>query len=77
MLKFFCDKWGLVVNLTKTKILVFGSNKRGKIHDFKLGAEIIERTNKYCYLGITIDKNGNFTTALDELRKKPYELYMV
>ena len=37
--------------------------------NFKIGSEAIEITNKYCYLGITIDKNGNFTRTLDELRK--------
>ena len=65
------------MNLRKTKIMVFGSNKRSKICDFKLGSDIIESTDTYCYLGITIDKNGNFTTALDELRKSHYVHFMV
>ena len=50
--------------------MVFGSNKRSKIMNFKIGSEAIEITNKYCYLGFTIDKNGNFTSALEDLRKK-------
>ena len=50
--------------------MVFGSNKRSKIMNFKIGSKAIEITNKYCYLGISIDKNGNFTSTLDELRKK-------
>ena len=51
-------------------MIVFGANKRSKIKDFKIGSEIIERTDKYCYLGIVIQQNGNFCVALNELRKK-------
>ena len=66
----FCIKWGLSINISKTKVIVFGSNSRSKIIDFKIGNQIIERTDKYCYLGIVIHQNGNFYTALNELRKK-------
>ena len=32
----FCTKWGLSINLGKTKVIVFGANKRSKIKDFKI-----------------------------------------
>ena len=35
-----------------------------------MGAETIEHTEKYCYLGILFHRNGSFTPALDELRAK-------
>ena len=66
----YCIKWGLSVNIKKTKIMIFGTNSRSKIQNFTIGKQNIEQVDKYCYLGVVIHKNGNFTTAVNELRKK-------
>ena len=64
----YCNRWGLSVNLKKTKIISFGKKSRG-LH-FYLNSEEIEMVDSYCYLGITIHKNGNFKSAIDNMRKK-------
>ena len=63
----FCKRWGLIVNIKKTKVICFG--KRGK-NVFNIGDDKIDYVDKYCYLGITIHKNGNIKFAMKELRNK-------
>ena len=67
----FCNKWGLLINIKKTKVVIFERSKI-PIYDcvFNLGNEIIEIVSSYCYLGIVFDRNGAFKTATNELRKK-------
>jgi len=59
VLEQFCKKWGLIVNLTKTKILVF---RRGGIvkntEKWFYGGEKVECVKEYKYLGMF------FTTKL-------------
>ena len=66
----YCEKWGLTINLKKTKVVVFGTNKRSKTKQFFLNRDCIETVDSYCYLGIVIHKNGSFKVAINELRKK-------
>ena len=67
----FCDKWGLTINLKKTKILIFHhGRKQTSIYNFYLGEDLIECVTSYCYLGVMFNQNGSFKVALNELRKK-------
>ena len=67
----FCTKWGLSINIKKTKTLLFG---RSIPHSYYtacyIGEEVIENVESYCYLGIVFHKSGNFKIATNELRKK-------
>ena len=69
----FCTDWELEINLKKTKILAFGSRKCDT--KFVIGDNQIEYADRYCYLGIVFDKNGTFTPALSELRKKSLKAF--
>ena len=57
----FCEDWGLVVNLKKTKILTF--TRSGRLlqpkSPLKIGESTIEATKSYTYLGIMITPNFN------------------
>ena len=66
----YCKKWGLEVNLKKTKCMRFGQSKPSVTHKFTIGADEIEEVDEYCYLGVIFHRNGSFKPASNELRKK-------
>ena len=71
ILLLFCNKWGLTINLKKTKTLIFHHGRRpSSIYNFYLGEDPIECVTSYCYLGVVFFQNGCFKVALNELRKK-------
>ena len=59
--KTYCDTWKLNINLTKTKIIIFGKNNTRNVRPFKIGNEIIEIVQEYKYLGVYFTSNGLFT----------------
>ena len=44
----YCQHWKLNINLDKTKVIVFGSNKRSK-YAFKLGSTLLETVDQLLY----------------------------
>ena len=64
----YCKKWRLKVNLSKTKIIIFGSGpaKSSKLQ-FTYGAEIIHIVDTYDYLGIKFHRNGRLVHAIKAL----------
>ena len=63
-LEIYCDKWQLVVNTTKTKIMVFNNTSKPEFHYKGENLEVVE---EYTYLGLLIHKSGNFTKAIKDL----------
>ena len=74
---YFCEEWGLSVNISKTAIMVFNRSGRQlqESHGFQYGSTHIPSARTYCYLGIVFNLNGSSTTATDELRKKGLKAY--
>ena len=66
----YCDKWGIEINMDKTKLIVF--NERHSFYNFKpmLGHNYIEKVESYCYLGIEVHCSGNFKMCLSQLKTK-------
>ena len=67
----YCSDWKLTLNTEKTKAIIF--NKTGatlKKHQINYGGELIKTVKYFSYLGITLDSNGKFHTAINELSKK-------
>lgn len=66
----YCDKWGLQINIKKTKSVVF--NKTGKLYEkiFNVNNVPIERARGYKYLGIYVSASGRFTEAKEDLYKR-------
>ena len=73
ILQTYCKKWQLVVNQSKTKIMVF--NKNTPTVDFKYQGIILETVQQYAYLGIVLHKSGSFTTAIKTLADKASKAY--
>ena len=67
ILNSYCSRWKLTVNMSKSLSLVF--NQR-KVETFHLGNKIIKSTDCYRYLGIEIDKYGNFKNGIKSLYNK-------
>ena len=65
----FCLTWHLEVNITKSNIMVI-QNTKTDIPNFYLGEQHITLTDKYTYLGCTINSRGNFTDTRQELYNK-------
>lgn len=58
----YCSKWKLTINKSKTKIIIFGSNKPGNFR-FLLNNEPIEIIKEYKYLGVLFSSSGSFLNA--------------
>ena len=71
-LESYCNDWGLKVNPTKTKVVVFNKKftKNIKNLNFSINQNPIEVTNSYRYLGVEITNMGSFSKASDVLYKK-------
>ena len=66
----YCEKWGLSINQTKTKVVIFSSGKIKKKFYFKIGSIKIDQSSEYCYLVVLFNFNGKLNKAIDE-RKEP------
>ena len=66
----YCNKWGLKVNVDKTKILIFSKGKVTKHKSFKFGANKIEVVFDYVYLGTKFNHNGKFEVAMAKRKLK-------
>ena len=70
-LKDYCDGWGLVVNVDKTKCVAF--KKGGKIaalDKWKYNGNEIETVNQFKYLGFVLSSSGTFNKGIDALLGK-------
>ena len=59
----YCKTWKLKVNISKTKIVVFGSGSLPKNVKFTYEKIEIEIADSYKYLGIYLGRKGSFTMA--------------
>ena len=67
----YCVKWGLEVNVAKTKIVVF--RKRGILkrnEHWVYNNELLETVDHFNYLGITFNYTGNFKINIETIYGK-------
>ena len=67
----FCNKWGLELNLSKTKIMIF--NRQGSLikrFKFYFRGNELEITNQYTYLGFTFIPSGKKYKGIEILLSK-------
>lgn len=62
----YCHKWGLSINKTKTKVIIFSRGKVKRKFHFKIGNIDIDTSSEYEYLGILFNFNGSFGKAIEE-----------
>ena len=70
---YFCNKWRLTINITKTKIMVAFKTKVNV--SWEIYGKKLEVVNSFCYLGIVIDRTGSFSKAIDRLYVKANRAY--
>ena len=68
----YCKDWGLDINLTKRKLMIFNSkySNHSATHNFHIGSMSLQEVELYCYLGIDIHNSGSFSHARSSLKKK-------
>ena len=68
----FCTRWGIEINELKTQAVIFGEKfmQNNTTPNFNLNGTPLQIVNKYCYLGIVLDKNGSVITAQNDLKTK-------
>jgi len=74
----YCAVNKLIVNTSKTKIMIFSRGKVRRFPTFKYGTDIIEVVSNYVYLGVNMNYNNNFALAmrkqLDQGRKAQFSM---
>ena len=67
----YSSDWKLKINIDKTKSLIFNNSGRLiKTEKVYYKGCMIEPTKHYKYLGILLESNGKFKSALDDLARK-------
>ena len=66
----YCVSWKLEVNQQKSKVIVFNSNGKSFLNNFKVNENYLETVKSYCYLGVTIKYTGNLNTSSKLLMEK-------
>ena len=74
----YCEIWKLKVNVEKTKIVCFSSGKPPANLNFTFNDREIEIVKHFNYLGILLNRTGNFNMAIksqaDKGRRAMYEI---
>ena len=70
-LQSYCETWGLTINLSKTKVIIFnkGGHKTSRFR-FCLHGNPIGIVQSYCFLGIVFSSCGPFSKAVKALGDK-------
>ena len=64
----YCDKWGLEVNVDKTKIMVFRNRDRVPADNcWNYKGQTIEIVDDFNYLGVVFSYTGNFNSNISAL----------
>lgn len=68
-------KWGLKINVNKTKICVF--EKRKSVHNFNLfiNGQLVEKVDSFTYLGVKFSYTGSFVEAVKALSDQGLRAY--
>ena len=70
-LQTFCNDWGIEINESKTKVVIFGKkNSDTECPSFYLNNKPLEVVDSYCYLGIVLHESGKFTITIKNLKAK-------
>lgn len=74
----YCETWKLTVNVSKTKVMVFGSRGNTFQNQFKWKNEIIEVVVSYKYLGLFFPRTKSYVKAkkhlIDQANKAMFSL---
>ena len=64
----YCSKWGLTVNILKTKIVIFKRGGRiGSKEKWWFNGVLLEVVTSFKYLGIVLSSSGSYTNCITSL----------
>ena len=63
----YTDKWGLKINVNKSKICIFEKRKTDCNFVWDIAGETLEIVDEFCYLGIKFYRTGRMQNAVDAL----------
>ena len=63
ILKIYCEFWGLDINVSKTKVMIFSRGKIRKMPKFNFNEETVDVVWDYKYLGVKFNYNNQFKKA--------------
>ena len=64
----YCAKWGLIVNVSKPKIVVFRKGGRLSSKDvWQYGNRLVETVSSLKYLGFNLSSSGSFSSCIQDL----------
>ena len=66
----YTNKWGLTLNIKKTKIMIFQSRGKRAMELFTFGNQVVQQADEYKYLGTIITNSGSFKRNETNLKKK-------
>jgi hypothetical protein len=68
-------KWGLKINVNKTKICIFEKQRTHCNFRWNINGECIEIVDSFCYLGIKFNYTGNMTNIVKTLNDQALKAY--
>ena len=68
-------KWGLKINVNKTKVCVFEKRKSNCAFRWSVNGANIEIVNEFCYLGIKFHYTGNMSHVIKTLYEQALKAY--
>ena len=69
-LQHYCDTWGLDVNITKTKAIIFNGTGRLEKVDLQFDGRRVDVVKQYRYLGVVFDNSGSLNPAANNLHSR-------
>ena len=67
----YCSRWGLTVNINKTKCVAFrNGGKIGQLDRWTFRHEYLETVSEFRYLGFVFGSSGKFSKGIDDLKKR-------
>ena len=73
----YCEKWGLKVNLEKTKCVVFSKATKIDSSKFFYNNSEVEKIRSYIYLGVKFHASGSFTEAKQNIYNRGLKAYFI
>ena len=71
----YSTKWGLKINVNKTKICIFEKRKQRHNYEWQIDNEKLDIVDNFCYLGIRFHYTGNMSYAVTALSEQALEAY--
>lgn len=70
----YCEAWGMKVNVTKTKIMVYGNKRSDRKYRWLYAGEQVEVVRQFKYLGFMMSENGKWDAHIRNVCNQAYRL---